>query len=357
MTNPKQQKINIFVANKGGCGKTLFSLVSILQGHLTGQRVAAIDLNFENPDMATILHGLIPDTHPAEATIINEGTPLAYREENITDRLVSIRPDPLYHVNYHVLTFLDQFLYTNQDRFDLIVVDTGLNLPNLMPSDLQGEKWPKSRPIPTIWQFYTYSSGLRPWEMTAFDETIEAFRHFFSPSFDTENLVHVFNPQAFIPNAINDNIKFAMFAKYKFEGADQMVKKMQKLGRKDLYTTVEWETFKKDILLEVRKEFWRQPLGEFWKDEIPAIFLIVINNFLKARNSVPTNIFFHPYVYHRVQMIVDDLIVRRGKSLESIKDLIEPVYDNFVDYLAIRDHAPARGEVAQVQEIIAEASV
>ncbi|HME53079.1 MAG TPA: hypothetical protein VKM55_12735 [Candidatus Lokiarchaeia archaeon] len=350
----KKPIINIFCSNKGGSGKTLFSLVSMLHGYFNGARVAAIDLNFQNPDTATILQGLIVDPHAGEAPIINEGTTLAYREEFINDRLVSIRPHPLYHKEYQVLTFLDQFLFTNEGRFDLIVVDTGLNLPNLMPAELDGEKWPRSRPVPTIWQLYTYSAGLRPWEMEAYDETVAMFRQFFHPEFDARNLIHVFNPQAFIPNSLNDNVKYAIWAQYKFDGADQMIKRLQKAGKKDLYAAIDWDTFRKEILLEVRSEFWRQPLGEYWKDEIPAIFLVVANNFLKAHNIVPTNIFFHPYVYHRVQMLVDDLLIRRGKSLESIKDLIEPVYDNFVDFLSIKEHgiaAPLLGkEPVDVEE-------
>nr|MDO8112322.1 hypothetical protein [Candidatus Sigynarchaeota archaeon] len=275
----------------------------------------------------------------------------------INDRVVAIRPHPLYHVSWRIFPFLDKFLADNQEKYDMVVVDTGLNLPNLMPASLHGEKWPHSRPIPTIWQLYTYSAGLRPWEVQAYDETVAMFRQFFHPEFDARNLIHVFNPQAFIPNSLNDNVKYAIWAQYKFDGADQMVRRLQKAGKKDLYAAIDWDTFKKEILLEVRKEFWRQPLGEFWKDEIPAIFLVVANNFLKARCIVPTNIFFHPYVYHRVQMIVDDLIIRRGKSMESIKDLIAPVYDNFVEFLALREKGAAAPVLGASQAPVVHAPV
>ncbi len=310
--------------------------------------MAAIDLNFENPDTATILHGIAEGKNEADAPIINEGTPLAYRMERINDRLVSIRPHPLYHKNYDVLTFLDAFLAANKDKYTCIIVDTGLNLPNLMSRELKNEKWPKNRPVPTIYQLYSFSSGLRPWEVTAFDETIATFKFFFGERFDETNLVHVFNPQAFIPNSLSANLQYAYRAQYKFEGADQMVKKLKKLekqGKRDvagagsMFRPVPWEEFKKDILLGIRNEFWKRPLGEFWKDEIPAIVLEVVNAFLKERQVIPTNIFFHPYVYHRVQMIVDDLIIRRGKNLDSIKDLVSEVYKNYEDFLEIRSRA------------------
>lgn len=330
--------VHVFCSNKGGSGKTLFSLVSIIHGVASGKRVAAVDLNFENPDTATILHGIVEGNRVDEAPVINEGTPLAYREEKIMDGLHAIRPHPLYHKDYHVFTFLDQFLYANKGRFDVVIVDTGLNLPNLMPGTLQGERWPRSRAMPTIWQLYSYSSGLRPWEMQAFDESIAAFKTFFHDRFDTENLVHVFNPQAFIPNALGAGIKYAARARFQFEGADQVIKQMRKLGKRGgQYEAIPWDAFKTSMLLGIRSEFWKVPLGEYWKDEIPTIFLEVANRFIKTRKTIPTNIFFHPYVYHRVQMLVDDLIVRRGKDLTTIKDMVQEVYDNYVDFLAIRE--------------------
>ncbi len=339
MENGKKPIVNIFCSNKGGSGKTLFSLVSMLNSYFNGLRVAAIDLNFENPDTATILHGLISDPHAKEAPVINDGTPLAYREERVFDRLVSIRPHPLYHVSWRIFPFLDKFLADNQEKYDMVVVDTGLNLPNLMPASLHGEKWPRSRPIPTVWSFLTYSAGLRPWEMQAYDETVAMFRQFFYPEFDARNLIHVFNPQAFIPNSLPDNTKYALYARFKFDGADNLVKKMRKSAKQNLYAAVPWDAFKEEILLEARKEFFRIPGGEFFKDEIPAIFISTANAFLKKYNIVPTNIFFHPYVYHTVQMVVDDLIIRRGKTLDSIKEIMKPVYENFVDFLSIREKA------------------
>lgn len=339
MENGKKPIVNIFCSNKGGSGKTLFSLVSMLNGYFNGLRVAAIDLNFENPDTATILHGLITDPHAKEAPVINEGTPLAYREERVVDRLVSIRPHPLYHVSWRIFPFLDKFLADNQEKFDMVVVDTGLNLPNLMPASLHGEKWPRSRPVPNVWSFLTYSAGLRPWEMQAYDETVAMFRQFFHPEFDARNLIHVFNPQAFIPNSLPDNTKYALYAKFKFDGADNLVKKIRKSAKQNAYAAVPWDAFKGEILLEARKEFFRIPGGEFFKDEIPAIFIATANEFLKQHGVVPTNIFFHPFVFHTVQMVVDDLIIRRGKTLESIKEVMKPVYENFVDFLTIREKA------------------
>ncbi|MBD3187364.1 hypothetical protein GF325_11080 [Candidatus Bathyarchaeota archaeon] len=334
----KTEEIKIFVANKGGCGKTLFSLVSILHGYFEGKKVAAIDLNFENPDTATILHGIVEGSKQTEAPVVNEGTPLAYKQEKINERLYAIRPHPLYHHDFQVLTFLDQFLYTNNGKFDLILIDTGLNLANLIPTDLKGERWPRSRASPTIYMIYTWSSGLRPWEMEAFDETIEAMRAFFSPDFDKHHLIHVLNPQAFIPKSLKANLKYLYRAKYQFDGADKMVSHLKKLGKKKgTYRAVPWETFRKEILLEVRNEFWRRPLGEFYKDEVPSIWLDVMNGFLKEHEEIPTNVFFHPYVYHQVQLIVDDFIIRRGKDLEDMKDLVEPVFENYVNFHELRE--------------------
>ncbi|MHA1679794.1 MAG: hypothetical protein ACTSUE_02225 [Promethearchaeota archaeon] len=341
MENGKnKEEINIFVANKGGCGKTLFSLTAILHGYFNGKKVAALDLNFENPDTATILHGIVEGNSRDEAPIINKGTPLAYREEKINDRLYSIRPYPLYQHDFQVLTFLDQFLYNNGGKFDLIVIDTGLNLANLMPESLKGERWPASRAMPTIFMIYTWSSGLRPWEMDAFDDTIATMKSFFHEAFDQQNLVHVLNPQAFIPKTLSANLRYLYSAKYQIDGADKMIGKLKKMAKKGLYTPVDWDTFKKEILLGVRKEFWSRPLGNFWKDEIPSIWLDVMNAFLKKYKIIPTNVFFHPYVYHAVQMIVDDLIIRRGKDVDTIKELIEPVFNNFVKFSETRSHAP-----------------
>ena len=42
--NGNKETINIFVANKGGCGKTLFSLTSVLHGYFSGKKVVAIDI-------------------------------------------------------------------------------------------------------------------------------------------------------------------------------------------------------------------------------------------------------------------------------------------------------------------------
>ncbi|MHA1793880.1 MAG: hypothetical protein ACTSVI_14650 [Promethearchaeota archaeon] len=324
--NDEKNQIFIFVANKGGVGKTLFSLVTILDGYFNGKTVASIDLNFENPDTATILNSIKATKMENEDIIVNKGTKLAYHEEKINDRLYSIRPVDLYNV-IPLFTFLDNFLYQNKNRFDVIVVDTCYNLTNLNPPE--NEKWPRTRPVPTIMQLYSFSSGLKPWELDAFDKTIKRLKSFFNENFDKQNLVHVLNPQAFIPKTLGANLKYLYRAKYQFEGADKMISNMRKISKKGMFEMIDWDTFKKEILLEVRKEFWRRPLGEFWKDEIPSIWLDVMNGFLKRRKSIPTNIFFHPYVYHQIQLLVDDLIIRRGKDLEDIKEIVEPVYENY----------------------------
>ena len=144
------------------------------------------------------------------------------------------------------------------------------------------------------------------------------------------------NPQAFIPKTLGANLKYLYNAKYEFEGADKMVGKLKKMKKKGLYEMIDWPTFQHEILLEVRNEFWKQPLGECYNDEIPSIWLNVMNGFLKRRKTIPTNVFFHPFVYHKIQMIVDDLIIRRGKDLDTMKDLIEPVFNNFSDFKIIR---------------------
>ncbi|MHA1371307.1 MAG: hypothetical protein ACTSRA_16515, partial [Promethearchaeota archaeon] len=96
--NNKEKTLYIFCGNKGGTGKTLFSLVSILKSFFDGKRIVAIDLNFENPDLATILHSIMEGKQEINnASVINKGTPLAYQEEKINDRLYSVRPYPLYH--------------------------------------------------------------------------------------------------------------------------------------------------------------------------------------------------------------------------------------------------------------------
>lgn len=333
MNQESKTNINVFVANKGGCGKTLFSLTSIMHGYFNGLTVAAIDLNFENPDTATILHGIIEGNSVVNAPVINEGTPLAYREEKINDRLYAIRPHPLYQKEYHVFTFLDAFLANNPNKFDLIVVDTGLNLTNLMPTTLARERWPKSRPTPRIFQIYTWSTGLRPWEMTAFDATVENLKTFFNGKFDTDNLIHVLNPQAFIPRTAGASLKYVRTQKFVFDGTNNVRKMLEKLSKKEEFEKIDWPTFKKEILFEVRNEFWKIPLGELWKDEIPVIWMNVMKKFLKSHQKVPTNVLFHPYIYAQVALIIDDLIIRRGKDLESMRSIVQPVYENYSEFM------------------------
>ncbi|MFX0098682.1 MAG: hypothetical protein ACFFCS_03805 [Candidatus Hodarchaeota archaeon] len=341
MSQDSKTNINVFVANKGGCGKTLFSLTSILHGYFNGLKVAAIDLNFENPDTATILHGVIEGNNVVNAPVINEGTPLAYREEKINDRLYAIRPHPLYHKNYQVFNFLDAFLANNPDKFDLIVIDTGLNLTNLMPENLAGERWPKSRPTPRIFQIYTWSTGLRPWEMTAFDTTVENLKKFFNDKFDTDDLIHVLNPQAFIPRTSGASMKYVRTQQYMFDGTNEVKKHLEKLSKKEIFEKVDWSTFKKEILYEVRNEFWKIPLGDMWKDSIPTIWMTVMKNFLKKHGKVPTNILFHPYIYAQVALIIDDLIIRRGKNLETMRSIVKPVYDNYSKFMEFFSKGPS----------------
>jgi hypothetical protein len=82
--------------------------------------------------------------------------------------------------------------------------------------------------------------------------------------------------------------------------------------------------------------------------------MTVMKNFLKNHQKVPTNVLFHPYIYAQVALIIDDLIIRRGKNLETMRSIVQPVYDNYSNFMEFFSKGPTLlpegvGEVATTE--------
>ncbi|MFX1519089.1 MAG: hypothetical protein ACFFCD_04140 [Promethearchaeota archaeon] len=321
----------IVTANKGGSGKTTFSLLSTLYfSEEADKKVIAVDANFVNPNLYTVLKSVIEtqQTYGKNEKCVDSNLPLTYWKREVTKNIQLIWLDEFYSLYKidELYAFLD-YILQNEDA-DVAIVDTQLNFPCFRPKD-------KLLSIPprflTLW---VWSAGADELEMKLTWDTVNKFTQAYGDDYDRKHILYAFTVEPFVPRKLSPLLTHSFRGHHHLEGGKDLLKTLRKYEKKSR-TLLSFNEFRDKIIASARKDFLAIPGGSsmLLKEEIPKIWMEVLQEFLDKSQTYPINLFCNPVIYYDLMLFLTDLILRRGKTLEDIIEAFDELYKQFIRFI------------------------
>ena len=325
-------RVILVTASKGGGGKTPTALSIALTLSDLGIPVLACDFNFNNHDLLTILHG----------------TNIKSRQEEDLMREVQIGNDTFWQIKKDfwltqwssvlelglpsISSFWKKIGLLSKIKFPdieprVIVIDSNLTLPLICPPINELDSFLFSLPPIEVFHLWSPSITLQLNEQDRFVKAIDQLNRF-SPGFE-ERLTHVFTPRHYQASSLFGTL--ASITKGEF-AVTKNIKYKQSKPKPILFNELKKSLFASFIPTVLHYD---ESTGSTIQ-KILQLWLERIIEELKNREYLTNNVLIVPTVVHKIALLVEELTLKPGRTLDSCRDDLGSLYDiiheHFVKY-------------------------